>query len=863
MMDEHEAQEAQGRPESAPPSEHDEHEAHEGAAEQSAHEEHGAHEEHETGLRHVFHERAIALRTMDRPLKLVTGLALAELLGSAALLAVRSLHIPLPAISVFVQEGHLYQMPLPVFVASLFFLALAWSYMLAGALHAHPLVRLGGLALFTWAMLEIRDVTQGPYQAAATVVLALLWAVGLATWIIDRRAIKAGAPERGHRHHLRMLTFCVVFLLVAALYAVAWISLNGLGAMLFPSAVSVQLDTLQFAIIPILFLAGTDFAEWGEVVGERLAEATGRVRPPRLLAAVTALVAIAILVNIAVQFHHEALHQLVLGLIALGLVGLLATRVRLHAALPERVPYAALAVAAIAVFAVILVQTPSIVFSTVNQAAARRAAQAHPGGALTPYRHDTRAPHFSIAYPAQWELQTIEDVGPKQPLILDFNGIHAANVAIMYVVASSATVEKTLARLRTEWFGVAYRGKVVQAKPAPAHGPWQVTSYTETARKGAQPLLRGYVWERREGKLFWLMMSMAPARFYTFYGATFQDMVDSWSPTLGPAGESTLAGDAPAAGTVTVGDRMSANEGFIALAIALLGGAALALGVRRVRSGPLAAATLFVVVGSLTLFFSELPTMRLVYGHALPLLPPGQHLHIPGYQAAVALASLLVLGLLVARRCLTARCSALLALIFGLNIALQVVAWIFDGYGRASDLSGRLSIAQGAIVLLALLWDVTMSGEEITNVEGRIFARHTRVLLFFGYVMLVATQVLYYSSLQVQATGAAAEAQFETRSTRRRPSPPRSLAARRPRPRWRSPLRRVSRRRGLSISWATRSPGRATVHSERLEGNNGWTDAYHHGESCGRGRRARRVRMRPHRSHSHDDGKRIRFFPGL
>lgn len=751
---EHGGHEAQGQPEGrGEPEGHGDHGGHE---EHGDHEESGEHEGHEKGLRHLFRERAISLRTMERPLRLITGLALAELIVTAILLAARGLPLALPPIAVYVQDGHLFQLPLPVFVVSLVFLVVAWSYLLAGALHAHPLVRVAGLALFTWAMLDLRDVTlAAPYAAIESALLAAMWLVGLATWLIDRRAARLGAHHRDHHHRLRGLTFCAVLVLVAALYAVPWLSLRGLGALLFPQAVSAQLAGLQFVLIPVLFLAGTDFAEWGEAAGERLADLTGRVRPPLLPAVATVIVALAVLASIAVQLHHEAAHQLVLGLVVLAVVVGLLARLRDHGALPERVPYAALAGVAALYFAVMLAPSlPSLL--GVSQNAALQRAKAQPTGALTTYQHATPLPRFSIAYPAQWRVDRLLDQGLKQPLLLQFNGISAGNAAAFYVLAASAAGERSLARMRAQWFALAFRGHPYVATPSTARGPWQSFAYVESVGHGSP--IGGAIWQRRSGALDWLLMSQEPARFASLYNATFAAMVDSWRPALAPA-SSGEEGHAPA---ISDGDRLAANAGLFWLGVAVLAALALLFGRRRLRSGALAAGALFLTVAGTLFFLAFLPSIRLVYGATLRLLPAGQHLGIPGEQAAVALGSLAVVGWLAARRRLTPRTAGLIALLLGLNIALQIVAWIFDGYSHASDLSGRLSVAQAVIVLLALLWDVTMSGEEITNVHGHFFPRHTRVLLFFGYVVLVATMVLYFSSLQVQATGAAVEAQFET-----------------------------------------------------------------------------------------------------
>ncbi|MBO0707486.1 MAG: hypothetical protein J2P44_03910, partial [Candidatus Dormibacteraeota bacterium] len=48
-----------------------------------------------------------------------------------------------------------------------------------------------------------------------------------------------------------------------------------------------------------------------------------------------------------------------------------------------------------------------------------------------------------------------------------------------------------------------------------------------------------------------------------------------------------------------------------------------------------------------------------------------------------------------------------------------------------------------------------MSGESITNRHGRHVPRHTRVLIYMGYSMLVASWILFFSSFRGEEAGAA------------------------------------------------------------------------------------------------------------
>ena len=61
-------------------------------------------------------------------------------------------------------------------------------------------------------------------------------------------------------------------------------------------------------------------------------------------------------------------------------------------------------------------------------------------------------------------------------------------------------------------------------------------------------------------------------------------------------------------------------------------------------------------------------------------------------------------------------------------------------------MGARFTLAQALIILLALLWDLATSGESVTNGHGRTFPRSARVLMYCGYVVLIATVVLFLAS---------------------------------------------------------------------------------------------------------------------
>ena len=84
-----------------------------------------------------------------------------------------------------------------------------------------------------------------------------------------------------------------------------------------------------------------------------------------------------------------------------------------------------------------------------------------------------------------------------------------------------------------------------------------------------------------------------------------------------------------------------------------------------------------------------------------------------------------------------------------MNLGILLLQWL-DGFVyewlRGTAESGV--IAAAVIVFVAILWDILMSGDDITNVDGKLFPRRSRVSLFFAYVMLAVAVVVFWGTMQ-------------------------------------------------------------------------------------------------------------------
>jgi hypothetical protein len=522
------------------------------------------------GFAHRLHEKAISLTSMDRRLRWLTVLAIAQIAVVALMILVRD--VPWP--SVGLGEDPLAHeeasIPVPVLVVVMVELVLAWSYVLAGALHAHGLLRFGMLLVYSIGMLLLVAATaEGNGTLIVLGGLLAAWVVTPVLWLRDRRHLKRRV-ERHHRHRLKLPTFLFCVLITAAIYLSA--PLSGARPDDLGGVIGIQLVGLELLIAPVLFLAGSDFAEWGEVLAGRVAHVAGRLARDRGLAALAGLAAVLVLVEVVVAAGPRGVGVSVLAML------------------------------------------PSLLLTAAFGAFAIRR-HAHP-----------QVPFWPVVLAALLQL------------------------AWVYTLAFAAN------------------GRGAQ-DPEAFRDPVVVTG---------------------------IMRDLAP-----------------WA---------------------------------MGIALLVLGGAGLLIQ----RGGRVASSGLYVA--AVACAFLELGPdtwVRGLLGVAISDASIPQP-SVSGVQVTVALATLAV-AVLVARG--GSRLATPLRLLLTLLVATQVIRWLFDLYTGAIELSGHFTIAQAVVLVLAMCWDVAMSGETVTNVHGHHVPRHSRVLLYFGYTILVATTVLYFTSRHALESG--------------------------------------------------------------------------------------------------------------
>jgi len=698
-----------------------------------------AHEEHEEPekLLATLRGRAVGLYRGHRRLRLITGLALAQVLAGALLVLAHDL--PMPLVTLSTTDNKLIVMGAPIFVAALLFISLAWAYLLSGALHSHPVIRVVGLVLYTVAFgsLGLAVTGSGIYFLFAVLALALVWALGLGSLL--RYGHHRRHAEAQHPKALRVSTFLATFLLTLALYADGWFGATAAGShLLFTLALTAQLATLQFVLIPMFVLAAADFGEWSEVAGERVTRIARRRWP--LLAVTATVVAVAEVANVSRQEGVWVIPQVGLGVLFLAALAALVGVGRLHGArLPARLPILALIVSALLLEGIFL---GGAVYSSVTAPQVRASAG---DVSFTEYRHP-QPPNFQIEYPTLWTVKVISEAANGYSYA--FSGVDSGDPALLYVIAIDPA-ELSGEGLVT-WLN-AQRGYTAAVGEADAKGLREFT-LSPTAAGGAT--LTGLGFSRLAAGRVWIVYGVTATRLADFNRPILMRSVESWRPEVLPVAEvATTSSSVLLLGIAGIAWLL---VGLVAFAILLREG-------RRGRRGGLALGAVFVTVvalySTLGVFPDTLKLLRLTPHIDLAHFPG---LRFPGLQAAVGVVTVALVAWMTVRGRSTWRLRPSVGLLLTIAIGLQVVSWLYDLYSQALQAEGAGPVAQAAVILVAFAWDIVMAGGALTAVNGRWFPRQARLLLYFGYVMLTSAAILYFGSFRVQSTGGSVENFFAT-----------------------------------------------------------------------------------------------------
>ncbi len=721
-----------------------------------------------SSLRALFRERRLSLRTMERPLRLATGGAFASLIGVILLIALRDVRAS--DIVLGRSGGVVLEISQPVFIATLVLVSIGFAYIMTAAVLASWQVALPALLVLT-AVIGVEAGAFGSLVASSGFVtilpgwaqwvtrglIAAVWLLPAAVWLFEARA-----SRRGQNRQMRLAVLGAYTMIFGSYFTVLAVASPHIGGLnLFPQVIGLVMGDLVLLVTPILQVAAVDFGEWGGLLGERVAAAGHGSRGRWLTVLAVALSAslvvygyakvTATVPELSVRRLWSVGRTTILLAVALIVVVVLGRALGAHRRRwPATLNFAAIfAVCAMGTYLL----TPLIGYSIGAFSALRAPVeQVTPTGQYTSAAdvvsvHGGSGPtRFSMLIPRGWLASGVGAAGiwtsyavpgPKPgTLVLGFERVAVVTFPLIADAGAFA-----------RYVGMTATGPQTRA------GAW--TRVPVTLQGGAE--------------LLWTRPMPDPSQPGTFVvtdfikGAPlavvqplFEAVVNSFRTAGQPA--ATLPAGERAVSDATAqqahDDRVHSMDIAISGCLLLVLLIAVAAGGRRWPPRLVGTIFLFGMVTLATLLF---------FANSLGRTLLGAHARWPyvgefGLLAGIGVLALIALAVTAGKSPAYRRRLAVGLIALGTTIwTLQGMSVLYDHALQASRISAWAAI----IVLVAIAWDVTMSGESLTNHGSRHAPRATRVLAFFGYVILVAATVLFYSAQRTVATGRAAEAMFE------------------------------------------------------------------------------------------------------
>ena len=700
-------------------------------------------------LRAEMRDRLITLRDMDRPLRLATGLAFAVLVGAGLLVALRSIGGP----SVYLGAGT--SEATPILVGSLVLLAFGMGYLLTGAVLATWWVAVPLLVVVTGA---------AGYEVGAFGSLLAGHGVGdlLPTWarwttrlIVVGLWVVAGYVFVRDRAHTDRRTRVVVLLLnstlVGAYLLVIFFSVPERGGLSLGGATATQVMVdLAILVNPLLQVAAVDYGEWGQLLGQRTGRVAARYRAAIAtaiaLAAGAGLVVWGILKAPSIGLRYLGYPALMLaGIVVLALVigRLLGAH---HRTWHEPFNYLGLlAVSALVLLisAVVSLATPTTVFAS---SAKDHYGFADPSGRFlassgASARRILQGPEqFTILVPQGMARDSRRDI----TAFTDYEGTRTGppktlDQVLFTVVPGALDVPTQLQQLGAD------------PSQTSSYAGWTVASLVSSDRVGLAAA-RNYIEDGQPVTA--IMEATAPAVEFHTELPVLLAFLNSFRPgSQAPA--SVLAEDTAVDYTPVWGRTITTSLAIGALLLIIA-----AVGRKRLSPRVLAPLLLFPATALLTLvLFSNYLGRYLAGARAdWPSVGPS------GLYFGVGLLGLAaVVGARVFNRGDPARAARSTTAVLAFEVAVFVLAAMDVLYGHAVS-AGRAAVAAGLILLVALAWEVATSGRSLLNRGTAAMPRASRVLLYSGYVVVVAGAVLFFTGQRATSTGQVVEAAFEPES---------------------------------------------------------------------------------------------------
>lgn len=737
-----------------------EHGRHEDSGREHRHDEPEVPEHEVHSLRQLFRSRRLSIRTMEPRLRLATGAAAASLLGTVLLIALRDVG---GANVIVGRNGDVVTaISTPLFIATLVLLSIGLAYVLTGAVLASTWIAVVALVLIM-AEIGLHTGAFGSVFGFDPLSLLPTWAVWTARAVLLAVLLLAiGVIVFDHRRsnqvtrRLRLTVLVTFALLFGAYFTILKIASPDVGHLdLFPETISTLMLDIADLVTPLLFIAAVDFGEWGGLLGERIAAGL-KVRRSALLAPVAALLALAL---IAYGYAHLAGKQWFTGdriwtairtALIVGVTLLVMIAVGRLLGLHRRRWPATLNVAGM--FAAV-----ALVLYIIAPLAGVIAGKFH--GVGTPPEQVTPQGRYTSAADVTLERGGKGDQAYSLLVPRGWIRENQSNGAVLWLNAALPGPKP---------------GTLVKGLEKMGVFPLDQKTTPEQLAAALKAPIKGEVEREGEFQRFDAELAGGPAQFWlrpNDKGGTYvveftlsgvpQDRVEpTWKAimeTFRTAGQppATLEEEPPPPESEQqrAEDRLQAASFYLMVPTAVL--LLLLVGIfgRRWALRLVGTILLFAVfVVAALLYFAD--------SYARGIFGPGTHVPYVGSAGLYfSVGVLTLLALLLPFR----EPDRKRVLVVGL-ISLLATVWTLVGMSVLYDhalAASRVAVWAAIIVLVAIAWDVVMSGESMTNEGSKHIPRASRVLAFLGYVILVAATVLFYSGQKATGTGRAAEALFE------------------------------------------------------------------------------------------------------
>lgn len=729
-------------------------------------------EEEDDGFWQEVRVKVISWRSMQPSMRLITAVGIAQLLAAGLVIALHG--VPSPQMSLGLQSGHSVHIAVPYFWLSVIFTCIAISFLMTGSLLLRWPIRL--LALILFSAFTLLPGVLYPYAAIRVALVIALW---LWAWVIalghsaapPEAPVKPSSPQRlaawARRAPLPALTLCVTLLIEVTLYLVllattGWTRDSNL---IFQLSFQAESQILAFVLVPVLILAGSDFAELGELIGSGIANAT-RIKSAQrgvwLTLGLTTLVAVVIAVtnrpDIPGSIKDTLLAYLGEFAVAAAMVCALVALLRWSDAIHwPAARLRALTLLAAALIYFVIATLTGIAIIAQNSEITRVT--------LTDFQvyqtPPTTSPAFSLPYPAGWKPTLASNNKATQLTISGLNQQYVGYVFVLALDQPDATSATASQALTSFLLNIAGSSRTLSVNSTGFDGAWQTQRFTLNASTSKVETLTGEGWSQARDGHNWLFVGVTTNSNAQVLLPAFASMAHEWRPDLSAQTPQTHETDLTA-----ITARSSAL--YLGLLPLLLGPA---LGFLLMRFGgrwspTLRVTGLFFAAFGLLFGATVLPSILQVFGAPNAFV---WFLSLPtsAMQQVVAIATLALAGWVALRRRDDPAWVELIRLALALNIGLLFIAQMFNLYNVAigvskTSLAHPLSWEEGAIVLIALGWDLVMSGEAFTNRDDKNFPRHTRLLLYMGYITLTATLVMYFSTQSYTFAPGTHETLFES-----------------------------------------------------------------------------------------------------